>query len=287
MIINMKQTTIILILVLTGLTSFSKTWFNGNPNNSKQKQKVTIITKWVLPDNLNEVSGICWIDEERIACIPDGQGIIAIYNISSSKIENQIHFADTGDFEAITKKNETFYVMRSDGQIFEISNSSEKTVIKQNHVSINEPNDIEGLFYDKTEERLLIVNRLPDPKAQTRKGIFAFDLSTKKLIDTPIYELDLSGHLIENTEKKKDVFLPSDIAVHPITSDIYLTDGIHSCILVLDPKGIIKNFIELDKKNIPKPEGITFSPKGDIYLSSEGKKQNGFIVKVKIANIND
>jgi uncharacterized protein YjiK len=294
MTIKMKQTTIILVpfLGLIYYTSCSISCFTSNSDkssNNKHKEKVTIITKWQMPSFLNEISGICWVDEERIACVPDEQGIVFIYNISSAKIENQIQFADSGDFEAITKTDDAYYVMRSDGHIFEINTSLKKTVVKQYHILINEPNDIEGLFYDETEKRFLIVNRLPDPQAPTKKSIYSFDLSTKKLIDKPIYEIDLSGILIikENDEDKKEVFLPSDIAIHPITSDIYLVDGIHSSIQIIDATGKIKSYIKLDKNDFPKPEGLTFSPKGDIFISSEGIKQNGFIAKVKIENIID
>ena len=291
MIVKMKQTTIILVFLgLVFFSSFSRPCLYSNPNekdNNKHREKITIITKWQMPNCLNEISGICWVDQERIACVQDKQGIIFIYNIPSAKIENQIQFADSGDFEAITKTDDTYYVMRSDGYIFEICTSLKTSVAKQYHISISETNDIEGLFYDGTKKSFLIVNRLPDPQAQTKKSIYSFDLSTKKLIDKPVYEIDISSILIENDEKKKEVFLASDIAIHPITSDIYLTDGIHSCILIIDITGKIKSFIKLDKNHFPKPEGITFSPEGDIFISSEGIKQNGFIAKVKIENIID
>ncbi len=287
----MKQTTIILVsfLGLVYFTSFSRPCLNSNSNendNNKHREKITIITKWQMPNCLNEISGICWVDQERIACVQDKQGIIFIYNIPSAKIENQIQFADSGDFEAITKTDDTYYVMRSDGYIFEICTSLKIPVVKQYQISINETNDIEGLFYDGTKKRFLIVNRLPDLQAPTKQSIYSFDLSTKKMINKPIYEIDLSSILIikENFEKKKEVFLPSDIAIHPITSDIYITDGIHSFILIIDITGKIKSFIELDKNDFPKPEGIIFSPKGDIFISSEGINQNGFIAKVKIEN---
>jgi uncharacterized protein YjiK len=290
--IKMKQATIILvsILGLVYFTAFSRPCLDSNSNendNNKHRGKITIIKNWQMPKCLNEISGICWVDQERIACVQDKQGIIFIYNISSAKIENQIQFADSGDFEAITKTDDTYYVIRSDGYIFEICTYLKTYDAKQYYVSINEPNDIEGLFYDVTKNRLLIVNRLPDPQAQTKKSIYSFDLSTKKMIDKPICEIDISSILIENDDKKKDVFLPSDIAIHPITSDIYLTDGIHSCILIIDPAGKIKSFIKLDKNDFPKPEGLTFSPDGDIFISSEGINQNGFIAKVKIENIID
>jgi uncharacterized protein YjiK len=242
-----------------------------------------------MPNCLTEISGICWVDDEKIACVQDNQGTIFIYNISSGNIENQIQFADSGDFEAITKTDGAYYVMRSDGHIFEIHTSLKNTVINQYHISIDKTNDIEGLYYDGTKKRFLIVNRQPNLQAPTQQSIYGFDLSTKKMIDKPIYEIDLSSIVIikESDKEKIEVFLPSDIAIHPITSDIYLTDGIHSSILIIDATGKIKSFIKLDKNDFPKPEGLTFSPKGDIFISSEGIKQNGFIAKVKIENIID
>lgn len=290
----MKQTTSLLLsfLGLVFFTSFSRPCLNSNSNkndNNTHREKITIITKWQMPNCLNEISGICWVDEERIACVQDKEGTIFIYNISSEKIENQIQFADSGDFEAITKADDAYYVMRSDGHIFEINTSLKNTLVNQFHISINETDDIEGVFYDETEKRLLIVNRQPNLQAPTKQSIYGFDLSTKKMINTPIYEIDLSSIVVikENDKENIEVFLPSDIAIHPKASDIYLTDGINSSILVIDPLGKIKSFIKLNKNEFPKPEGLTFSPKGDIFISSEGIKHNGFIAKVKIENIID
>jgi uncharacterized protein YjiK len=35
----------------------------------------------------------------------------------------------------------------------------------------------------------------------------------------------------------------------------------------------------LDKKILPQPEGISFDPKGNLLLSSEGKQGGGLILK--------
>ena len=289
------------VLGLICFTSFANPAFDGNSNNNdkpKPKEKITTLVKWIMPDSLNEISGICWVDEQRLACVQDELGIIFIYNILSAKIENQIPFANHGDFESVTKADDTYYVMRSDGQIFEINTSSKNLSVKQYNIPLDETNDVEGIFYDGTKKRLLIAIKRADPQTPAKiKGIYSFDLSTKIMSNNPVYEIDLSNPLIykeddddddknDNKEKEEkklnETFLPSDIAIHPKTSDIYITDGIHRSLLILDKTGKIKSHIKLDKDDFPQPEGITFSSEGDMFISSEGVKQNGVIAKVTI-----
>ncbi len=287
------------IIGLLSLSSFSNPTFHESynkdkENNNKSKEKITVLIKWFLPESLKEISGICWIDEQRIACVQDELGIIFIYNILAAKIEKQIPFANPGDFESITKANNIYYVMRSDGQLFEINISSKSAVVKQYDIPFNETQDLEGIFYDKTKKRLLITIKNSDPKTSAKiKGIYSFDLLTKKISNNPVYEIDLSNLLIyksgndddnkKNNEKEfNKIFFPSDIGVHPITSEIYILDGVNSSLLIIDKKGKMKSYIKLDKDDFPQPEGITFSSKGEMYISTEGSNKSGVITRVTI-----
>lgn len=42
--------------------------------------------------------------------------------------------------------------------------------------------------------------------------------------------------------------------------------------------------MELDTDNFPQPEGITFSPDGTLYISTEGKGGDAKIIEVVIKN---
>ena len=287
------------IIGLLSLSSFSNATFHESfnkdkENKSKPNEKITVLIKWFLPESLKEISGICWLDEQRIACVQDELGVIFIYNILTAKIEKQIQFADPGDFESITKADNIYYVMRSDGQLFEINISSKGVVVKQYDIPYIETQDLEGVFYDKTKKRLLITIKNSDPKTSAKiKGIYSFDLLTKKISNNPVYEIDLSNPLIyksdNDDDKKKNnekefnkIFFPSDIAVHPITAEIYILDGVNSSLLIIDKKGKMKSYIKLDKEDFPQPEGITFSSKGEMYISTEGSNKSGVIARVTI-----
>ena len=53
----------------------------------------------------------------------------------------------------------------------------------------------------------------------------------------------------------------------------------------LDKTGKLKSYYKLDKDDFPQPEGITFSAKGDLYISTEGVKKSGAISKVIIESV--
>ena len=112
--------------------------------------------KWDLPEELKEVSGIAYLDQNRFACVQDEDGIVFIYNINDQKIEGKIPFAGAGDYEGITVNGNTAYVVRADGLLYEVdlkmSNknvATYKTALTQNH-------NVEGLCFDKENNRLLL-----------------------------------------------------------------------------------------------------------------------------------
>jgi len=53
----------------------------------------------------------------------------------------------------------------------------------------------------------------------------------------------------------------------------------------LDKTGKLKSYYKLDKDDFPQPESITFSAKGDLYISTEGMKKSGTISKVIIESV--
>lgn len=76
---------------------------------------------------------------------------------------------------------------------------------------------------------------------------------------------------------------PSDLDIHPLTGDIYITDGAKPKLLIMDAKGNKKNLFPLNEAELPQPEGVAFTPEGELIISSEGKTGAGIIAKVTIS----
>lgn len=249
--------------------------------DKKDKQQHMDVTgRWEMPKVLTEISGITWLGTDKIAAVQDEVGVIFIYDLVKKDVEDKIPFSGKGDYEGIAAVDDKFYVLRSDGLIVEVKEGEAKPY--KTHLSAF--HDAEGLFYDKANNRLLVAVKANDPVSSTRKGIYSFDLSSKKMSDQPVMFVDLEHPLLGEGKKMGDRFQPSDLAIHPVTGEVYVIDGANSSLLVMDQKSEIKAVYKLDRSVLKQPEGITFSPSGDLYISSEGAKERGVIVKVDIHN---
>jgi len=243
---------------------------------SKQKpSEVSIVKKWELPEVLREVSGIAYLDEQRFATVQDEEGTIFIYNHAAGKIEKEISFAGPGDYEDITVKNNTAFIVRADGRLYEVPLQGNKKDVKEHNTPLTVAHNVEGLFYDEENNRLLIAIKDDEPHTKEYKGIYAFNLQTNTFVEEPVYKIGMNDELLKGDGKKAKKFRPSALAIHPQTKELYVLDG-PSARLLLMQDGKAKKVYQLGPQ-FPQAEGITFSPSGELYISNEGKKQGNII----------
>lgn len=275
-------------------TFFSCTSKGNGENESQHIQQeasnvnpveINIEEKWELPDILKEVSGIVLISDNLFACVQDEDGKIFVYNTQTSQIEKEIPFAGTGDYEGIALVENTVYVVRSDGKIYQVENwDGEKPEVSEFDTHLTEDDNVEGLVYDDRDNQLLLAVKDGDKKDENSKGIYAFDLDSKSMTKEPKFKIDLNDPLLsDGKEKKKSKrFRPSEIGINPATGEIYLTDGPSSKLLIMDRTGKINSVVQLDEKNFPQAEGLTFNSTGEIFISNEGNDGTGNILKISL-----
>ncbi len=153
------------------------------------------------------------------------------------------------------------YVLRSDGQISAFETNTKNT--SKYDCSNDEVEEFEGLGYDPKSNSLLLAAK----EMKGEKAIFQFDL--KNQILTKRFSIS-KDHIKKNGKHGKE-FKPSGIAVHPISGEIYVLASAGKKLLVLDENGNVKHQYNLDDDQFPQPEGICFTPSGDLIIASEGK----------------
>lgn len=265
-------------------------------NTDTKPAQIENTTEWILPDKLKEISANVFRDNDHMACIQDKEGKIYMYNLQSKSIDGEIEFAGDGDYEGLAKVKDTWYVLRSDGFLFEVQEQKDgKPVVKTYDLPFNAANDMESLCYDSANNRLLVGVKEKDLTEKDRKGVYAFDLTTKKMSTGAVLYLKSSvkgedkddednDNKGKGKKKKKDKseIKPSGIAIEPKSGELYILDGPSSRLFTADAKGNLTSKIQLDKQTFPQPEGLCFNPAGDLYISSEGSKNGpGVIVKFK------
>lgn len=247
-------------------------------------------TKYFLPYALSEISGITLLNDTSLLCIEDERGRVYEYNLHTRKITNAIHFSDPGDFEGIEVVNDTIYVLESDGDIYEFSYTNEdhsKPIKYEN--PLRRKNDTEGLGFNPNTGNLMIAcKEEQDIKGVNAKGktVYEFDIKNKKLIHQPIFDLT-AEHMDTFFEANRDYtydqerikFEPSAIAHNPIDGYFYLLASVGKMLIVLNSTGTIKATYPIVPRILSQPEGIAFDSQGNLYISSEGEGDRGYILK--------
>ncbi len=281
----MNKIAIFIILGVFALVALIYFSFDGLLQNRDLPgaESIQIDKTWKLPILLEEVSGISWIDEERIACVEDEEAILFIYNTKTSKIEKQIAFGEDGDYEAVAIVNKDAYVLRSDGTLFELLNYTQDSLeINEYATGLPAEYNFEGLCFDKKYNRLLLA--IKDKASKTSKPIFAFNLKTKKVEKKPAYEIKFDDPKFKSLGQKinHQIIRPSEVAVDPKNGDIYVLEATNPKLLILNSNGNIKKIIILKEEQFPQPEGLTFDSSGNLYISNEGAGSLGTILKVTL-----
>ncbi len=285
-----------LLYIFIGLISIltikqSKDYYNFNSPNTID----------ILPNVLQEISGLTIIDSSTIACVQDENGILFFYDIKKHNIKKQIRFALNGDYEGITRVNKTIFVLRSDGILYEIKDfSATKLNVKVHTTKIPALNN-EGLCYDASKNRLLIgakgqINK--NASFKDERFIYEFNLTTKSLSPEAAYTINtvdfnlsakLNGIILPQKKNKKGEIVEtgfklntSEIAIHPINKKLYILSAIDHCLLILNKNGTIDQVVALNPLLFNKAEGLSFFENGDLLISNEGQKGKPTLLKFNL-----
>ena len=79
--------------------------------------------------------------------------------------------------------------------------------------------------------------------------------------------------IFEKFRIPKDHIKPSAAAIDPVTKDLYVLCSVNKLLLILDAQGKVKDVIPLNPKIYKQPEGMTFTPGGDLIISNESHEE--------------
>jgi hypothetical protein len=239
-----------------------------------------------LPTVLNEVSDIAVLSASEVACVQDERGSVYVYDIELRRITREVRFANKGDYEGLAATDAGLFVLRSDGTLYHLSTLSHHPEVKTYQLHLP-THDNEGLCYDAGRDRLLIAPKSHEPTVEAKDEtlVFAFDLKSMQLQADPAlilnvkairqfakrHELPVPRRRKKNGERMHTALklVPSAIAVHPVTGDIFVLSSIGHVLVSSDITGNITGYAMLDADLFRQPEGIAFLPNGDMLIANE------------------
>ena len=219
-----------------------------------------------LPIELDEISGIAYYPKDTsVFAVIDEDGLLyKIPIMDPSKTQNWV-FDKARDYEDLLVRDSTFYALVSNGDIVSIHfNGDSITTSKStfSETSGKKTNEFEGMYLDSN--RIIIMCKECEEDKKRKISFYYFNDSSYK----HYLSLD-AAPIAEKMDKNKIELKASAVAVNPITNELYIISSVNKVLLITDKSGKLKKLYTLNPKIYKQPEGIAFTPAGDLIISNE------------------
>jgi len=240
--------------------------------------------KLVLKDELLEISGIAFYAKDTsLFAISDENGYIYKIHMNNKYFVEKWRFDKSRDFEDVCFVDSTIYVLESNGNIHSVQFSQNgDTIFTRKNEFAGKKDEFESLYFDSTKKKLILLCKNCKEDKKNSLSAFSFDPQTGNY--GKAFTIDEDGIASKIGEEKLN-FRPSAATVNPVTGDVWIISAINNLIVTTDKNGVLKDVYAINSGTFTQPEGITFTPWGDLLISNEaGDKYNAptiFIFKPK------
>ena len=260
---------------------FSITILNSSSKSVLEKYDFNKGSAAKLTGKLSEISGLVSTPDGKVFGHNDEKGIVYQINYKTGEIIKEFYltrWAPEKDFEGIAYANKKFYMITSDGVLYEFPEGQNKTAVdyKTYNLNLGIEYNIEGLCYDsKTNSLIFVCKEFPGKTYEGNRAAYSFSLKNFKSDKSPRFLVSLKE--LKDKFAIKD-FYPSAIEKHPATNSyLILSARSGAAIVEIAEDGKLLNAKELKPKNHKQPEGITILPNNDLLIGDEGANKNGTI----------
>ncbi len=249
--------------------------------------------KYYLPYVLEEISGLTFKSPGSIIAVDDESGRVFEFDLNKKEIVHSIGFFKSDDYEGVELVNGFLYVLKNDGDLFRFSyTENKKTKAKKVENKLSSKNDTEGLGFDSSSEILIIACK-EDPEIGNEKlegrAFYAVEINTLELNENPLFTISPTklkrfweSQKKNNYDEDRIKFKPSAIATHPISGNYYILSSAGKILVITNKKGKIQATYPIAPRVLGQPEGICFDEIGNMYISSEGEGDRGYILKFNL-----
>lgn len=216
---------------------------------------------------MDEISGVAFYNKDTsVFAIGDEFGWLYKIPLTPNKPIRKWKFSNEGDYEDLTLIDTVFYVLKSNGNITTFGFDNHNQVITSQQVFPVNGNEFEILYYDPHLQKLTLICKDCEEDKKKTLTTFYFNLSNKSFDDSSSIDVTPIANMVG---EKKIKFKPSAAAINPVTDELYILSSVNKLLVVADRNGNPKQTYPIDPGLFKQPEGITFTPAGDMIISNE------------------
>ena len=237
--------------------------------------------KMELGKHLHEISGMAYIPGKNLILGEnDEKGQIFTLDFTNKKDEiGKVKFGGKGDYEDIVYTDTAIYMLIATGGIVQVDTRDSSFTTKEFTLN-EEKNEFETMYLDAASHSLILLCKQCNHEKDEIRNAYRFDLSTNTFDPEPLYIINI-GDIRNKLKDEKAEFKPSAAGINPVNGKLYIVASVGKLLVIADKKGKIEQVYRLDPQMYNQPEGMTFAPNGDLYISNEGGEGIATVLKFK------
>lgn len=222
-----------------------------------------------LPQQLDEISGIAYYPKDTsVFAIVDEDGLLFKIPVKHPDRAKHWRFEEKKDFEDLILKDSVFYTLVSNGNIIPVRFKGDSIVTEKLSFenASKKTNEFETLYYDDSARKMIVMCKQCEEDKKKKVSSFYYDDSAKTFL--PFMQIDVAP-IFKKLKVDKLFLKPSAAAINPVTKDLYILCSVNKLLVITDRNGNFKDVFELNPKIYKQPEGLAFTPAGDMIISNE------------------
>lgn len=261
--------------------------FHSYEGCSSSENKVTIPCKEYdltkpfvlrLDDDLTEISGICFYPKDSsVFAISDDKGSLYKIHLNAKITTSKWKFDKSYDFEDVFLHDSTFFVLNSNGNIETLNFSPNgDTIFRKKNMfpdADKQKNEFESMYYDDKSNGLLMICK--NCESDKKKAVSAWKFDPENDEYTQSDFIINAEAVAKKLGEEKLKLKPSAATINPFTNDVWILASSNQLLIVTDRKGNPREIYTLNPVVFNQPEGITFTPWGDLLISNEAGDKYG------------
>ncbi len=241
--------------------------------------------QWGLPNRLKEISGLAVTSTDRLFAHNDERAVIYEIDVLEQRIAKEFGMGDPvvrGDFEGLFILEDRFFLVTSDGVLFESFEGEDEERLDYNMYITGAGRlcEVEGLAANVERTHLLLVCKTPRARGlRSWVTLLPWSVAERRLVPAEAIRFPLKAFA---DVVKGDEYSPSGLSQAPGSDHFLLVAAGQNAIAEVSLDGRLLGIASLDKGRHQQTEGVAFLSDGTLILADEGTGQRGRLTFYRI-----
>ncbi|MBC7893968.1 MAG: hypothetical protein H7066_01060 [Cytophagaceae bacterium] len=233
----------------------------------------TPLARWILPNDLAEISGLVLAPDGRLFAHDDEQGRVTVIDPRTGFVGKAFKLKGKDvqeDFEGITLVDDTFYMVTSRGKIYTFTEGQDgKTVpFKTYDTRLGKECEFEGITHDPTTSQLVLPCKRPGDR-NLRDQVVIYRVAVPLGEDRPQFQA-VPIDAFRGTHAWKEL-QPTDIVRDSVTGHFIMVAAPQKALIELSPTFEVVRAVPLPAGH-DQAEGVALTRDRVLIISDEAKE---------------